>query len=153
MSVDSLRHWEQAEIARSQAEASHTPIDSLYVAQRERRRYFNPPSDTPFPLEYVYHLVGDVAGKLVLDLGCGKGGNSLLAVIHGERVVGVDDSKAALDLAHERFRMNQVAGPVLFVAGSAHTVALPDESVDLVLGMGILHHLDLTLASREVNRV
>ena len=42
---------------------------------------------------------------------------------------------------------------VEFVVGSAHDLPLPDESVDVVFGIAILHHLDLKLAAREVRRV
>src|SRR6185503_14082301 len=42
---------------------------------------------------------------------------------------------------------------VEFVIGSAHNVPLPDESVDVVLGIAILHHLDLSLAAAEVKRL
>jgi SAM-dependent methyltransferase len=39
------------------------------------------------------------------------------------------------------------------VVGSAHDLPLPDESIDVVFGIAILHHLDLSLVSREVSRV
>ena len=149
----SLHVWEQAEIARSRSEASRTTVESLYVADVQRRRYQNPPADTPFPLEYVFHVLGDVAGKIVLDLGCGKGGNSLLAVLRGARVVGIDVSEPALNLANARFAVNGVTAAAVFVASSAHAVPLPDESVDVVLGVGILHHLDLVRVAKEVKRV
>jgi SAM-dependent methyltransferase len=41
----------------------------------------------------------------------------------------------------------------VFVASSAHDIALPDESVDVVLGVAILHHLNLALVAREVKRI
>ena len=34
------------------------------------------PPDTSYSLEYAYHLLGDVAGKTVVDYGCGDGENS-----------------------------------------------------------------------------
>ena len=37
--------------------------------------------------------------------------------------------------------------------GSAHALPLKDESIDIIFGMAILHHLDLELASLEVRRV
>ncbi len=40
-----------------------------------------------------------------------------------------------------------------FIVGSAHDVPLPDDSVDIVFGMAILHHLELALSAREVKRV
>ena len=40
-----------------------------------------------------------------------------------------------------------------FKVGSAHELPLEDESVDVVFGIAILHHLDLELSSNEVFRV
>jgi ubiquinone/menaquinone biosynthesis C-methylase UbiE len=42
---------------------------------------------------------------------------------------------------------------VEYIIGSAHDVPLPDDSVDVVFGMAILHHLDLESSAREVKRV
>ena len=41
----------------------------------------------------------------------------------------------------------------MLVLGSAHSLPLPDASVDVIFGISILHHLDLEIASREVHRV
>jgi SAM-dependent methyltransferase len=45
------------------------------------------------------------------------------------------------------------AGGATFIAGSAHDMPFPDQSIDVVFGIAILHHLDLDLVSREVRRV
>jgi ubiquinone/menaquinone biosynthesis C-methylase UbiE len=49
--------------------------------------------------------------------------------------------------------VNNVRGDVEFIVGSAHEVPLPDNSVDIVFGIAILHHLDLALSAREVLRL
>jgi hypothetical protein len=36
-------------------------------------RYMDPPSNTVYPREYCYALLGDVRDKCVLDLGSGEG--------------------------------------------------------------------------------
>jgi len=151
--AETLQNWEQAEVARSRSEAAHTRIESLRLSEANLRRYMNPPADTPFPTEYVFHLLGDVSGKVVLDLGCGNGENSILLAFRRPNLVGIDVSESLLCLARRRFALNGVAGPAIFVASSAHDLALPDESVDVVVGIAILHHLDLKLAAREVNRI
>jgi ubiquinone/menaquinone biosynthesis C-methylase UbiE len=148
-----IRVWEEAEIARSRSEASHTPVDSLRLSAANLRRYLDPPADTAFPLEYVFHVLGDVAGKVVLDLGCGNGENSILLAHRQARLVGIDVSESLLGLAQKRFALNDVTAPAVFVASSAHEIALPDESVDVVVGIAILHHLDLPLVAREVKRI
>jgi ubiquinone/menaquinone biosynthesis C-methylase UbiE len=148
-----VREWESAEIERSSVEARHTPPERLRVSEWNLRRYLNPPASTPFPLEYAFHLIGDVAGRTVLDYGCGNGENSLPLVTRGARVIGVDVSNDLLRLARQRLLLHGVLDGATFLAGSAHDLPLPDNSVDVVLGIAILHHLDLKLAAREVHRV
>ncbi len=57
-----LQQWERAEIARSDVEAGATVTVSLRTSARNIARYMNPPRDTAYPLEYAYHLLGDVRG-------------------------------------------------------------------------------------------
>jgi ubiquinone/menaquinone biosynthesis C-methylase UbiE len=146
--------WERAEIARSDEEARHTPSYQLAADERQVARYMAPSRATPFPLEYAYALLGDVAGRTVLDLGCGSGENSLLLARRGAAVIGVDISESLLALASQRLALNGCAGAAVhFVPASAHRLPIPDASVDVVLGIAILHHLDLDATSREVFRV
>lgn len=148
-----MRAWERAEIERSDVEASLSADRSLIAGGRTRARYLNPPAGTPFPLEYAYHQLGDVRGRTVLDFGCGSGANSVLLAGRGARVVGIDISESLLRIAARRLEVNGMPGVVTFIAASAHDLPLPSESVDVVFGIAILHHLDLALVSREVYRV
>ncbi len=144
---------ERVEIERSSIEASLTGEERLRAHEVNIRRYLDPPADTAFPLEYAFHLLGDVRGKTVLDFGCGSGENTLLLARRGARVLSVDISHSLIALAERRLAMNGLAGSARFMVGSAHDLALPDGSVDVVVGIAILHHLDLELASREAWRV
>ena len=148
-----LTVWEQAEIERSATEALHIDEAALRADDDDLQRYMNPPADTCYPLEYAYYLLGDARGKLVLDYGCGDGIHSLTLARRGARVQSLDISPDLIDVARQRLRLNGVDTGVEFVTGSAHEIPLPDESVDVVFGIAILHHLDLALSSREVHRV
>jgi ubiquinone/menaquinone biosynthesis C-methylase UbiE len=149
-----MKHeWESAEIVRSDIEANLTKDVRLVADERQVRRYLDPPLDTPFPLEYAYALLGDVRGRTVLDFGCGSGQNSLLLARRGARVVGVDISASLIALAERRLHANGVGGTAKFVVGSAHDLPVRSNSVDVVFGIAILHHLDLAACAREVQRV
>jgi ubiquinone/menaquinone biosynthesis C-methylase UbiE len=148
-----IRAWEEAEIERSSVEARQTPVERLRMSAWNLARYMNPGADTPFPLEYAFHLIGNVTGQTVLDYGCGNGENSLPLVKRGARVIGLDVSEDLLTLAKQRLELHGVGDRATFLAASAHDIPLPDHSVDAVMGIAILHHLDLELASREVLRV
>jgi SAM-dependent methyltransferase len=150
---ESMRAWERAEIERSDVEASLSADRSLRVSERTWRRYAAPPAGTAYPLEYAYHQLGDVRGQTVLDFGCGSGANTVLLANRGARVLAVDISESLLRLAARRLEVNGLAGAATFIAASAHDLPMPSESVDVVFGIAILHHLDLALVSREVHRV
>jgi len=148
-----LQRWERAEIERSCVEATLTPDESLRVSAATLARYSAPPSDTAYPLEYAFHLLGDVSGRRVVDFGCGSGANSVLLANRGAHVWGIDISEDLLRLAQRRLDTSGRAGGATFIAGSAHDMPFPDASIDVVFGIAILHHLDLDLVSKEVRRV
>lgn len=80
--------------------------------------------------ESELRILGDVAGKDVLELGCGAAQWSIRLAQAGARPVGLDNSER--QLAHAR-RLMAVAGVELpLLHGSAESVPLPDASFDVV---------------------
>ncbi|HEY3884192.1 MAG TPA: methyltransferase domain-containing protein [Vicinamibacterales bacterium] len=150
---EAMQQWERAEIARSSLEATLTPDAALRVAPKTFARYAAPPPDTAYPLEYCYHLLGDASGCRVVDFGCGSGANTALLAGRGAHVWGIDISEDLLRLGQRRLAVSGRAGGATFIAGSAHDLPFPDDSIDIVFGIAILHHLDLDLVSQEVRRV
>lgn len=153
MTSQMLNEWERAEVERSAEEAAHINLADLIVEEKHVRRYVDPPADTCYPLEYTCHLLGDVRGKTVLEYGCGDGSNTLFLARYGANLKALDISPELIGVARRRLYANHVAADVEFIVGSAHELPLPDESVDVVYGIAILHHLDLALSAREVRRV
>jgi SAM-dependent methyltransferase len=147
----SLEERERAEIVRSACEASQSTTPLLVPAEM-LARFRNPPETTIFPLEYAFHLLGDVKGKTVLEYGCGGGTYTVALADRGAKVFAFDISPELLTLARKRVEANQCDGVELML-GSAHALPFPDESVDVIFGMAILHHLDLEIAARELRRV
>lgn len=152
MTTSQLQEWERAEIARSAVEASLTTQTIEPASEYTRQRYLRPPAETAYPLEYAFHLLGDTAGQRVLDLGCGSGENTLLLALKGARLAAIDISADLLGLARRRLHVNRAPEAELLVA-SAHDLPFEDRSFDAVLGIAILHHLDLSTVAREVARV
>ena len=148
-----IRAWERAEVERSQSEALAIPVDRIRPDDANLQRYLDPPAATPHPLEYAFHRLGNLQGKTVLDFGCGDGENLPPLVRRGARVIALELSDALIAVARKRLELHGMSGRVQFVQGSAHDLPIPDNAVDVVLGIAILHHLDLPLAAREVHRV
>jgi ubiquinone/menaquinone biosynthesis C-methylase UbiE len=151
--TESMQQWERAEIARSSVEATLTPDEALSVSASTFARYQRPPAGTAYPLEYAYYQLGDVIGKRVVDFGCGSGANTALLTGRGAHVWGIDISEDLLRLGQRRLTVSGRKGAATFMASSAHDLPFPDNSIDVVFGIAILHHLDLDLVSREVRRV
>lgn len=148
-----LREWEQAEISRSAVEAARTDPATLRDSEKNIARYLDPPADTAYPLEYAFHLLGDMRGQRVLEAGCGSGENSLMLAHRGARVLGLDISASLISVARERMAVNDITDGVTFMIGSAHDLPLENDSVDVIFGIAILHHLELPLVAREIKRV
>jgi SAM-dependent methyltransferase len=137
---------DQEEIRRSAVEAARITVSPISVD-----RYLDPPSDALYALEFAYHLLGDVRGKTVLDLGCGSGENLIALVDRGANVVGIDVSPDLIRLSQQRL---DLAGKVASLrATTAYDTGLPDESVDVVFAISVLHHLELPVAREEIRRI
>lgn len=75
-------------------------------------------------------ILGDVAGKDVLELGCGAAQWSILLAERGARPVGLDNSDRQLE--HARAAIEAAGLEFPLVHASADDVPLPDESFDVV---------------------
>lgn len=151
--VEEIKKWEIVEVERSASEAKRKDADDLRIGDGIIERYKNPPAETFYALEYAYYLLGDVTGKTILDYGCGLGDNTVLLASRGAKVIGVDISPELIELAEKRMRQHDLSEISEFRIGSAHELPFENESVDVVFGMAILHHLDLETSSKEVFRI
>ena len=95
-------------------------------------------------------LAGDVAGRRILDAGCGSGPLSAALCDRGAIVTGFDSSAGMLKLARKRL------GPDadLQVADLGHPLPYPDGAFDDVIASLVLHYLeDWTAPLAELRRV
>lgn len=113
----------------------------------------SPPADTAIPLEYAFHLLGDVHGKTVVDLGCGDGLNSVVLASLGARVIAVDNSEKNLKVTRERSRANGVGGRVSLVRSETTRVPVANGIVDRVLCASALNRDDCITTARQIRRI
>lgn len=99
----------------------------------------------------VLALLGDVAGRRVLDVGCGSGVYAEELVARGAHVLAFDGSARLVEHARRRLgdaaevRVHDLAAPLDWLA---------DDSVDLAVMALVIHHLDDPVAAlREIHRV
>src|ERR1039458_8254567 len=134
-----LSERDRAEVERSAEEARHITVEP--PNRRQVERYLNPPSDTAFPLEYAFWLLGEVRGKTVLDFGCGSGENTVPLVERGARVIGIDISPELIALARQRLALAKLEATVQ--VGTAYDTGLPDSSVDVIFCIALVPHIGI----------
>ena len=93
-------------------------------------------------------------GRRLLDYGCGRGQDSLRYLNHGADVHGIDISATYIDAANKAATQSGFSAEQFsFQVIDAHKTNFPDNYFDLVVGYGILHHLDPDIALREIHRI
>jgi SAM-dependent methyltransferase len=98
-------------------------------------------------LEIIKRVLRDERPKFILDYGCGGGWFSILLQKWGFNFIGMDLSrnmvKNAKILCHEAD----------FVVCDAMQLPFKESIFDFVIGISILHHLDLKYATDELKRI
>jgi SAM-dependent methyltransferase len=98
----------------------------------------------------IVNLAGDVAGRRILDAGCGSGPVSAALRDRGATVAGFDSSTKMVELARKRL------GPDadLRIADLGHPLPYPDGAFDDVIAALVLHYLqDWTAPLAELRRI
>ena len=108
--------------------------------------------DSEYPLfrEFSDHW-GEHDGELIVDYGCGPGNDLTGFLVHtgARKVVGVDVSATALDLARQRLALHGVDSgrfELIQLSDASADTGLPDASADYTQSLGVLHHASDPLA-------
>lgn len=109
--------------------------------------------ESPTALENAYALkaMGDLRGKKLLDMGCGAGEASVYLALCGAEVYACDIAEDFLSLAASLAKKFGVE--LLLTQAEASHLPYRDEYFDIVYGNGVLHHVELVPAAKEINRV
>jgi SAM-dependent methyltransferase len=102
---------------------------------------------------YARKVYRDSNNKKVLEYGCGTGSLSFDLMIEGARVTGIDISEVAISKAKEMSLKKNTGGDLRFAVMDAEELAFDADEFSVVCGSGILHHLDVEKAFRELSRV
>lgn len=150
-----LRERETHEIEAYEAALRETHVDdeSLRISEYSIRRYSAPMSVKRLPVDMLFKILAPVTDMRVLDCGCGDGEFSTIIGLLGASVTGIDISERLTGIARRRAAINGVADRVRFVRCSIHDMPFSTGSFDIAFGKGVLHHVDIESAGREIHRV
>lgn len=94
---------------------------------------------------------GPLAGRSILDWGCGHGMAAVVFARRGAKVTACDLSSGYVRETQSRAAANRVT--VRCLQADAHHLPFGPASFDAVWGHAILHHLDVPTAAAELRRV
>lgn len=101
---------------------------------------------------FYRHLVTSYCkGRRLLEYGCGMGSDSIFWARSGAAVTGIDISNEGIKKAREH-ALNEGVNVAYYVM-NAEDLQFEESSFDVVVGTGILHHLNSTAAYAELSRV
>jgi SAM-dependent methyltransferase len=80
----------------------------------------------------------DVAGKDVLEVGCGMGTHASLLAKAGARLTAIDLTERAVGITSQRFELFNLEGRI--ERGDAERLRFPNDSFDMVWSWGVIHH-------------
>jgi SAM-dependent methyltransferase len=140
--------------ARKEAERAHF---DQYYAKKERKPALLDALSRFYGLaaggaRFKSAILENCAGMDILEYGCGPAHYSFPLAENGARVTGIDISRSAIARAREQ----AAARPELdlhFDVDDAENMSFADASFDRVCGSGILHHLNIAAAARQIRRV
>jgi len=124
-------------------------IESWVDFVRQGKDYYRDELNNPA----AFRLIGNVRGRLVLDLACGEGYNTRILARKGARVTGVDFSEEMIELAREE-EAKEKLGIKYSVADASDLKEFSGNQFDLVTCFMSLHNIkDYEKAMSEVVRV
>ena len=105
--------------------------------------------------EKAYNWLKDnCQGKRILDYCCGNGENSIYVAKNGAAsVIGIDISEVSVNNCQESAKAEGVDNVAEFRVGDAEHTGFDENTFDVILEYGALHHLDLDKAFQDANVV
>ncbi|MCS3938734.1 2-polyprenyl-3-methyl-5-hydroxy-6-metoxy-1,4-benzoquinol methylase [Salinibacter ruber] len=85
--------------------------------------------------------VSSINEKRILDVGCGRGVESVVCAKYGARVDGVDISEEAIRIARKVSEINGVSQSCSFSVQNVQDLEFENEEFDIVVCNAVLHHI------------
>jgi 2-polyprenyl-3-methyl-5-hydroxy-6-metoxy-1,4-benzoquinol methylase len=161
----SMHHGGTGDLAQ-QAEREARFFDEVYTKAEKRfsgkkfevpeeliRQIVSPRGPFLVDREYASSLIGGLAGKNVLDYGCGDGWNAVCLAKAGARVWAIDISEAGVELTKKMAASNGVAESIHAEVQDCYQTRFESDTFDVIYGSGIIHHLDIGSAASELKRI
>ncbi len=103
--------------------------------------------------KFFWEQIGSVNAKRILDFGCGSGWLSIGYAKNGADVWGFDISKELIEKANKWVKKEGLSGKITLEKMAAENLSYEDNFFDLIVGSAILHHTELYITLKNIDRV
>lgn len=105
--------------------------------------------------DYLFNwIIEHGRGKIILEYACGNGKHAILAAKNGAALaIGIDISPISVENARKDAEAAGVSDNTFFLVADAEDTRFPANSIDAIVCCGVLHHLDLSRAIPEIQRI
>ncbi|OFY63899.1 MAG: hypothetical protein A3H98_07200 [Bacteroidetes bacterium RIFCSPLOWO2_02_FULL_36_8] len=126
--------------------------EDMYEKLHGNKKFY---STVQLSSDYVENWIKEKSkGKIFLDYACGNGFNAIKAAKAGaELAIGIDLSDISIENARKASQDESTSDRTFFLQSDCENTGLPDNSIDVCLCSGMLHHLDLSFAFYELRRI
>ena len=139
---------------RDEAHVRSAQAGDTYEKFYGNKKYY---SATKRSNEFIKNWIArESKGKVFLDYACGNGTQAMWAAQSGAALsLGFDISGVSVQNARNTAaKLDQdVQSRLRFFQADAENTKLPDNSIDVIICSGMLHHLDLSYALPELRRI
>lgn len=150
--VTKNKEWLESLEPRKKEEAEFHDFSHDQTTELENKKFYKTTAKSNLYLQNW--LKENVKGKIFLDFACGNGVTSLEAAEYGAAfVIGLDISSGSISNAKKLADQKGFNNKTRFFVGDCENTQLPENSIDVVLCAGMLHHLDLNFAFPELKRI
>ncbi len=148
------RKWKELEFHnqnRDKKLSASLPNDTYELLHGNKKFY----QTTALSQAYITDwFKANLPGKVVLDYACGNGPLAIRSAQLGAAFsVGIDISDVSVQNACTEAQQLGLCERVWFMQADCENTGLPDDSFDVIICSGMLHHLDLSFALPELRRV
>ena len=145
-----LRKQKEREFHNRRIEASQTDEATYRLLTSNKKFYSVTRGSRDFIRQWILQRCQN---KRVLDYCCGIGNFTCFIAKDSAETVGIDISEVSIEACKKRAIDEKVDKKVSFLVMDAENLEFGGGSFDIIVCMGILHHLDIQRAYSELARV
>ena len=134
------------------------PTSKMVYGQNKKVRQYQPYNEKLWKngrrILNLFLPFADIKDKILLDIGCGDGGKTVLYALEAKKVYGCDVRKECLKRAENFSRLKKVKNKTKFIYADSSNLPFESESFDIIIMNDVMEHFAEPLkALMEAKRV